>query len=134
MLDTNMVSYIIRGKSQSARLSLESLQPEEIAGISVITEAELRFGLAKVGGGSAARGRALDWFLNRLTVYDWNRQVALVYGDLRAKLEAQGRMLGPLDMQIAAHAITIGATLVTRDKAFQQVTDLLGILNWATDL
>ena len=51
-----------------------------------------------------------------------------------AKLEAMSKTLGPLDMQIAAHAISLGAILVTNDRAFHQVPDLLGVENWATDL
>jgi tRNA(fMet)-specific endonuclease VapC len=45
-----------------------------------------------------------------------------------------GKTLGPLDMQIAAHAIALGAVLVTNDKAFHHVSDLIGVKNWATDL
>ena len=45
-----------------------------------------------------------------------------------------GKTLGPLDMQIAAHAISLRAVLVTRDKAFNYVTDLVGVENWAIEL
>lgn len=134
MLDTNMVSYIVRGKSPAARTHLANLSSGDLASISVITEAELRYGLAKSGAGSTARGQTIDWFLSKLKVFEWDRPTARAYGDLRAKLEAQGKMLGPLDTQIAAHAISVGATLITRDKAFHQVVDLPGIANWATDL
>jgi tRNA(fMet)-specific endonuclease VapC len=54
------------------------------------------------------------------------------YGQLRAKQEASGKTLGNLDLLIAAHAIAVGAVLVTNDKAFSSVADLPKIVNWAT--
>ena len=132
MLDTNMVSYILKARSPAARSRLASLGQDEIACISVVTEAELLYGIAKSGSGEQRR-KSLDWFLARLKVQLWGREEAAVYGQLRAKQEAMRKTLGPLDMQIAAHAVTLGAILITNDKAFQQIPDLTGVENWATD-
>lgn len=133
MLDTNMVSYILKGKSPAARARIASLRPGESACISVVTEAELLYGIAKSGIGDQ-RKRLLDWFLLRITVHPWGREEAAAYGQLRAKQEAMGKTLGPLDMQIAAHAVALGAILITSDKAFRNVAGLAGVENWATDL
>jgi tRNA(fMet)-specific endonuclease VapC len=133
MLDTNTVSYIVRGKSQAARARLYQLQDDEIGCISVITEAELRYGTSKQAPGSA-RLAALNTLFNKLRVLHWGSDEALVYGDLRAKLERAGKVLGNLDMLIAAHAVSTNATLVTRDKTFAQVEDLRPPVNWATDI
>lgn len=133
MLDTNTVSYIVRGKSPAARAKLYKLQGDEIGCISVITEAELRYGTSKQAPGSA-RLAALTALFDKLRILPWGSAEALVYGDLRAKLERAGRVLGNLDMLIAAHAISTNATLVTRDKAFAQVTDMHPPANWVTDL
>jgi tRNA(fMet)-specific endonuclease VapC len=133
MLDTNMVSYILRGKSPAARGRLASLAPTKVACVSAISEGELLYGLAKIGA-SEQRRRALDWFLTRLQVHPWGREAAAAYGVLRARQEANGKTLGPLDMEIAAHAIAMGAVLVSRDKAFGQVTGLPGLEDWATDI
>ena len=133
LLDTNMVSYILKGKSPAARVRLAGLAPNEVASLSAITEGELLYGIAKSGSGEQRR-RSLMWFLARLRVHPWGREAAAVYGTLRAKQEAAGKTLGPLDMQIAAHAIAVGALLITNDKAFQQVPYLPGLENWATDL
>jgi tRNA(fMet)-specific endonuclease VapC len=133
MLDTNTVSYIVRGKSPAARAKLHSLKGEETACISVITEAELRYGTAKQAPG-LVRQAALNILFDRLRILPWTSEEALVYGDLRAKLERAGKILGNLDMLIAAHAISANATLVTRDKAFAQVEDLRPTVNWAVDL
>ena len=132
LLDTNTVSYILNGRSMAARKQLYSLPPTDAACFSAITEAELYYGIAKLHNNR--RRLALNVLLLKVPVRPWDSDAAAVYGPLRAKLESGGRMLAPLDTQIAAHAIALGATLVTRDKAFQQVSDLPGLVNWATDL
>jgi tRNA(fMet)-specific endonuclease VapC len=133
LLDTNTVSYIINGKSTASRARLAALQQDEAACISSITEAELLYGLAKSGAGEQRR-KAFDWFLLRLKVLPWGREEAAAYGVLRAKQESMDKPLGPLDTQIAAHAVAIGAFVVTNDDAFRQVPDLVGVENWAIDL
>lgn len=133
MLDTNTVSYIVRGKSPAARAQLHGLRSDEIGCVSAITEAELRYGASKQAPGSA-RLAALNAFFDKVRILPWGSAEALVYGDLRAKLERAGKVLGNLDMLIAAHAISANATLVTRDKAFAQVEDLRPPVNWAVDL
>jgi tRNA(fMet)-specific endonuclease VapC len=133
LLDTNVISYIIKGRSPQARARLAALSVEEIAGISAITEGELLYGLAKAGS-SQDRQRAIAWFVWRLKVHPWGSEAAAAYGVLRAKQEALGKTLGPLDMQIAAHALSLGATLVTSDQAFRNVDGLAGVENWATDV
>ena len=91
------------------------------------------YGIAKAGIGEQ-RMKMLQWFLQLVTIHAWGREEAAVYGRLRAKQEALGKTLGPFDMQIAAHAISLGAVLVTHDKAFHQVPDLPSVEDWATDL
>jgi len=133
MLDTNTVSYIVRGTSPAARERLNGLKINEVGCISVVTEAEIRYGLAKKPPSPALR-TVLDDFLRKIQILPWGSGEALVYGDLRFKLERAGKILGNLDMLIAAHAVSTNATLVTRDKAFAQVEDLRPPVNWATDL
>jgi tRNA(fMet)-specific endonuclease VapC len=133
MLDTNTVSYIVRGKSPAARAALYKLRGDEVGCISVITEAELRYGTSKRAPGPE-RMAALNVLFAKLRILPWGSAEALVYGDLRAKLERAGKVLGNLDMLIAAHAISANATLVTRDKTFAQVEDLRPPVNWAVDL
>ncbi len=54
----------------------------------------------------------------------WNQQVADTYGLLRAELVSVGRSLSPLDLLIAAHALALGAVLVTNDQAMLRQTGL----------
>jgi tRNA(fMet)-specific endonuclease VapC len=132
LLDTNIVSYVVRGRSPAARAALAGLRDNEVGCISAITEAEIRDGLAK---NPSVRLRFwLDHFLNRLRVLSWGRDEAIVYGNVRANLERMGRTLENMDLLIAAHAISVGAVLVTNDQSFAQVEDLHAMVNWATDV
>lgn len=133
MLDTNTVSYIAKGHSKAARARMLNLEKDEVVCLSVITEAEIRYGLAKRPEAVALRER-MEWFLAAVNVLAWGRPEAQAYGALRARLEFSGKRLENMDMQIAAHAIAADAILVTSDKAFAQIDDLRGIVNWATDL
>lgn len=133
LLDTNTVIYILKGRSPAARTRLAGLSDGEMACISAVTEGELRYGVAKAVDGSRLQ-RSLDWFLDRMKVLAWGRDAAASYGVLRARQEQMGRSLAPLDTQIAAHALAVGALVVTNDKAFGQVDSLLGVESWATDL
>ena len=133
MLDTNTVSYITKGHSKAARARMLNLEEDEVVCLSVITEAEIRYGLAKRPEAVALRER-MEWFLAAVKVLPWGRDEARAYGVLRANLESSGKTLENMDMLIAAHAIAIGAVLVTNDKAFAQVEDLHASVNWATDL
>ena len=132
LLDTNTVSYIVKGRSAMARARLATLD-QGIAAISSITEAELLYGLAKFPQ-LKALDSALPAFLRKMQVLFWGREEAAAYGKLLAKQEALGRTLGNLDMLIAAHAVATGAVLVTSDAAFGQVADIGRIENWATDV
>ncbi|NCN71882.1 MAG: type II toxin-antitoxin system VapC family toxin, partial [Betaproteobacteria bacterium] len=54
-------------------------------------------------------------------VLPWDEDVAACYGEFCASLEAQGINLSDFDMMIAAHAVALDVTLVSRDKAFAQM-------------
>ena len=133
MLDTNMVSYIVKGRSQAARARLLTLKDDEVAAVSAVTEAEIRYGLAKRPEATALKA-LMDGFLASIQIFSWDRDEADAYGRIRAKLEKNGISLENMDMMIAAHAAATGAVLVTNDNVFAQVDDLSSTVNWATDL
>jgi tRNA(fMet)-specific endonuclease VapC len=60
----------------------------------------------------------------------WTPEVARVYADLRVACETAGVTLAPLDLMIAAHAMALGATLVTQDQVFGRVPGGLSLEDW----
>lgn len=117
LLDTNMVSHFIKGIG-CVRQHVVSVPLSHLA-ISAITEAELRLGLAKKPNAKQLH-LAVDEFLLRVDALPWDTLAAVSYGLLRATLQNEGKTLGNLDLLIAAHALSLGLTLVTNDRAFSQ--------------
>ena len=113
MLDTNICIYAIKQRPPEV---LAALRAQEVAGLglSSVTVAELAFGVAK--SGSARNQKALEQFLEPLEIADFDRSAALVYGPLRAALEAAGTPIGPLDTQVVAHALALGVILVSNNQ------------------
>jgi tRNA(fMet)-specific endonuclease VapC len=129
LLDTNICIYIMR---QHPCQVFERFRKEGVGrvGISSISVAELSYGVAK-SQRAARNARALDEFLYPLTVHAFDKPAAHAYGHLRALLERQGTPIGPLDTLIAAHALSLDATLVTNNVSeFRRIPDLK-IENWA---
>ena len=102
----------------------------ETIAVSVVTQAELPYGLA-LEGSPATLAKVIRGFLLRVEVLPWDEAAAAVYGDLRASCRAAGITLGALDMMIAAHAVAAKATLVTHDKAFSLLPHgVLAVQDW----
>ncbi len=126
LLDTNIVSHFIKNTDGVCN-KITSL-PMSALGISAITEGELLFGLAKKPDAAQLK-MLVHEFLIRIDVLPWDSVVAACYGTLRASMQKKGRVLGNLDMLIAAHALALDLVLITNDKAFYQV-DGLKIDDW----
>ena len=122
LLDTNTVSQLIRQHPAVARRVVAA--PMASLCISAITEGELLYGLARRPEATRLHAAAQE-FLLRVDVLPWDRAAAKRYGTLRALMESKGQTLAPLDRQIAAHALSTGAVLVTNDRAFKPVAELL---------
>lgn len=119
LLDTNVISHIMQGRDTELLARLTTL-PVGQAVLSSVTLAELEYGLHRKGQPPRLRN-ALTQVLLRMDVLPWDEDVATCYGEFCATLEAQGINLSDFDMMIAAHAVAVNATLVSRDKAFVQV-------------
>ncbi len=122
MLDTNIASFIIRGGAPALMRRLQA-QPVPSVCVSAITEAELRYGLARKPDATALHA-AVHAFLLHVQALPWDSEAAARYGELRAALEADGKPMGNMDTLIAAHALAAGATLVSNDRAFKRVAGL----------
>jgi tRNA(fMet)-specific endonuclease VapC len=122
LLDTNTVSYVIKGNFPRVRERLLRVPISEV-GISVVTEAELRFGVARLPHATKL-GIVVEEFLMRVEVLVWDSAAARVYARLRAALEESGEPMGNLDLMIAAQALAVGLILVSNDRAFRRVKGL----------
>jgi tRNA(fMet)-specific endonuclease VapC len=133
LLDTNTVAYVLNGRSRRARRRLAGVGEDDRVTISAITEAEIRYGLAKKAG-AVRLNEAVEEFLGAVEILPWDSDAARVYGLMRAAMSAAGKTLSAMDMLIAAHAASAGATLVTSDKAFRHAKGIEEIVDWATDV
>ena len=133
LLDTNMVTFMVTGRSEAAREHYTSIEQQARFGISCISEGEMRYGFAKKPGATRVY-RYVNEFLGRTESIPWDSKAAQVFGDLRAKTEALGLTFGALDLLIAAHASALNATLVTHDTVLKRLSDFVSIEDWATDL
>jgi len=123
LLDTNIVSLALKGKSPAAVKRLRS-HPRARVSVSVITEMELRFGVAKHPHPERLKP-TIDDFLDVVASLPLPDDIAAVYGAVRADLEKRGSPIGPLDTIIAAHAIAAGLVLVTNNaREFGRVKGL----------
>lgn len=125
MLDTNTVSYFFRQEPTVVK-KLQQLNPEVIC-ISSVTAAELFYGVKKRNNQKLSD--LLTTFLSAITVLDWNYQAAEVYRQLRADMEREGKIMGVQDQMIGAHALATECVLVSSDKAFQLIPNLV-LENW----
>ena len=128
LLDTNICIYVINARPAAVLARFMAHEADGI-GISVITASELLWGAHK--SGSARNIAALEKFMGPLAVLDYTLECARRYGELRAWLDRQGTPIGPLDQQIAAHALALDVTLVTNNtREFERVPGLR-LQNWA---
>jgi tRNA(fMet)-specific endonuclease VapC len=112
MLDTNTLRFVFKNQGRVAQRLL-SLKPSSIC-VSAITVAELRYGAEKRQ--SQKLHSLIDRFLAPFTVAPFGEAEAARYGELYAVLERKGTPIGDLDSQIAAHALTLGVSLVTNNE------------------
>ena len=127
MIDTNISIAIIKG-SQKVLKKLISCQPGEVC-MSSISLAELRYGVVK-SSQQERNDRALEQFLVPIEIADFDFKAAHSYGFVRDSLTKQGRLIGPMDLLIAGHALSLDSILVTDNtKEFGRV-DRLVVENW----
>ena len=128
MLDTNICIYVIKHKLVTVFQKLQNINPEDVC-ISSVTYAELVHGVEKSAAVEKNR-LALSMLLANMEILDFDVDAADCYGKIRAALEKKGTPIGPLDMMIAAHAQSLGYTVVTNNmKEFSRVS-ALQIENW----
>jgi tRNA(fMet)-specific endonuclease VapC len=134
LLDTNIISALMKDRSgtDTARVRQWGLRrPDCTLVTSVVVQYELLFGLAKHGSPRLQASYAIQ--MQNLVVLPLDEVVGPHYAKLRAHLEQAGTPIGANDTLIAAHALSLGATLVTADAEFVRVPDLQ-VENWLQPL
>lgn len=127
MLDTNIVSHIMRYPNSGTADRMATYAPDELA-ISSVVLSELLFGAVRVG--SKKLRAQIDFVLQTTTVLPYEAGAAEQYAAIRAHLEREGTPIGGNDLFIAAHALALDLTLVTDNiREFSRVPNLR-VENW----
>ena len=123
LLDTNICIHVLKHKPAAARDRFNR-HAAHLCTSSVVI-AELLYGAEKSSRPDDNRD-SVEAFATRLEVIPFDQRAATHYGVIRAALEREGMPIGPYDLMIAAHARSLGLTLVTNNtKEFQRVPGLL---------
>jgi tRNA(fMet)-specific endonuclease VapC len=128
MLDTNVCIGIINNKPPTLREQLMQISPTEIA-ISQIVYYELAFGVCNSTHREKNQAN-LDHFLKYVQVLDWGAEQSLAAAQIRCDLLRKGQPIGPYDLLIAAHALSLNVILVTHNTREYARVDGLRIEDW----
>ena len=128
MLDTNICIYIIKRKPEDLINRFLRTNPDDMA-VSSITVSELFYGVFK-SSKPAQNMAALTNFLLPFEILSYDDKASIEYGKIRAGLEKNGKIIGPMDLLIAAHAKSLSLILITNNiKEFTRIPDL-NVENW----
>jgi len=133
VLDTTALSALMRADGDASQRLLH-LDPNEVT-VPQPVLAEVRYGLARLPKSKrrAKLEERLEILLSSLERTPWTDEVSRAFGDLKAELETRGKRVDDFDVAIAAHAVALGATLVTENiRHFERIRGL-AIENWSTE-
>ncbi|MBT8517321.1 type II toxin-antitoxin system VapC family toxin [Polynucleobacter paneuropaeus] len=127
LLDTNIVIYVLKRRPIEA-LEAFNKNANRMA-ISSITLSELIYGAEK-SANVDKNLEAVEDFVSHLDVLSYDAKASQQYGQIKARLEKRGELIGENDIHIAAHAISQGLILVSNNlKEFKRVPNL-ALENW----
>jgi tRNA(fMet)-specific endonuclease VapC len=129
MLDTDICSYIMKRSNATLLKRLQRIPVSDMC-LSIITKCELLFGV-EVSRRRAQDEAALNAFLSYIEVLDFPDGASPHYAQIRAHLKTLGTMIGANDLFIAAHARSLGLTLVTNNVGEFGRVPKLAVENWA---
>jgi len=130
MLDTDISSYLMKRSNELVLTRLQTVAVADVC-ISVITKSELLYGV-EVSPRKQKDQLALDAYLRHVEVLEYPDEAAFHYAQIRAALKAGGSMIGANDLFIAAHARSLGLTLVTNNTPEFGRIQNLQLENWAS--
>ena len=128
MLDTNMCIYIAKHRPPEVRARFERLKPGQLV-MSAITYGELYYGASKSSQQAKALAQ-LQELVQDIPVEELDSRASEAYGEIRATLEKEGRLIGNNDLWIGAHASALNLTLATNnEREFKRIPGL-SLENW----
>ncbi len=128
VLDTNICIYIMKAHPPEVLERLRQQDQGEVA-MSIVTYAELRAGIEMLDETRFQNENALKLLVNRIPVLRFDQAAAESYGRLRAAVRDRRR--DALDRLIAAHCVSLDATLITNNEADFRDYPGLKVENWA---
>jgi tRNA(fMet)-specific endonuclease VapC len=131
LLDTNIVSYWMRGDSRIIKM-MRSHNPSDLS-LSTITLAEIHYGIEKSPIKKKERRVKIERIQSQLAIFPFNEPAALKYGRIRASLEKKGLPISERDLQIAAIALANKLCVVTHNTREFSRIDKLDVEDWALD-
>ena len=128
MLDTDICSYVMKRSHDALLQRLQKVPVSDVC-VSVITKSELLYGV-EVSPRRQQDQAALTAFLNYVEVLDFPDNASSHYAQIRAQLKRSGKIIGANDLFIAAHARSLGLTLVTHNTQEFRRVHRLAIEDW----
>lgn len=125
LLDTNILIYLLKGAPESVARKIDRLKPEDRLGMSWVTWAELLLGALRSTRSEQVR-KQLEGVQQVIPVLlPESPLICSYHAEHAARLRAAGTPIGGNDLWIAAHALALGATLVTHNvKEFRRIRGL----------
>ena len=131
ILDTNIVSYLMRGSYPSLAAKIVTYHPSDIA-ISSITLFEMQYRAEKKHWGDALRNRMWQ-FLSPFVILPFDASDAISAGNIRAYLTNHGQPIGWYDVMIAAQGIARNMVVVTHNtREFERIPGIK-LEDWAEE-
>ncbi len=128
LVDTDICIYIMNKRPTGIIHKFKLFDVGEI-GVSTITVSELQYGVSKSENHRLNKQR-IEEFLAPLEILPYDEMAANIYGDIRFQLEKRGEPIGPLDLLMAAHALSRNLILISNnEKEFKRVRNLK-VENW----
>lgn len=128
MLDTDICSYVMKRSHDALLRRLQKVPVSDVC-VSVVTKSELLYGV-EVSPRRQQDEAALHAFLNYVEVLNFPDDASSHYAQIRAQLKKSGKMIGANDLFIAAHARSLGLTLVTHNTQEFRRVSRLAIEDW----
>src|SRR5438552_10402693 len=129
MLDTDTASFVIMRRSPGIEAKLAEMPTDRVC-VSAVTRAELMYGLKRLPATHRLH-IGVRQFLRIVRVLAWDADAADWYAEVAHQLTTAGQPIGEMDMMIAAHALAVGAVLVSNNtRHFGRIAAPLAVENW----